>query len=495
VPALNMIVWVQAWAEVFVRLGQPSWTALAMAVPGLNLLLLARVAGAGPSRIATATALVLVSLAGARAAQARGRQARVAREVRRLQGPGLEARRAAAAALAGGPASAAAVAPLSAALRDTDVEVRREAARALARLGARGSAAGPELRRVLRPESEAAVRAEVARALLALGGAAAAPKGPLVAGLLDAARGSGERGMPDVDIVDALAEQGHAAVPQVVAALREPTRACAGTRGRALHLGRQAAGHAAAVRQAMTTPSGSCATRPAARWRSGGPDDVPSLIRRWRSSVRRAPRGTAPARQGLDAGPPCRRSRRAARRGLGGADGSRARAVEDGARRPPRCRTSCRCSAATPTRRCGRRRRGRWARSTCRPPPPRRCARAVGSRRPGAARPPLLAARSGRPQSPPRLTGASAAGPGAAVTLPWPTPIRGEERHYAYLRSAVVDGDLRFENEYRRGDPDFVTSNFRRRWPPWRRCRCRLRAQPVPGAAVLWAPAFRRCTR
>jgi hypothetical protein len=81
-------------------------------------------------------------------------------------------------------------------------------------------------------------------------------------------------------------------------------------------------------------------------------------------------------------------------------------------------------------------------------------------------------------------------------TLPLANPyIRGEGNgHYAYLRSAVVDGDLHFENEYRRGDPDFVTSNFRRAdghlWPPLRMPTGYVRNQWPAGAAVLWAPAF-----
>lgn len=81
-------------------------------------------------------------------------------------------------------------------------------------------------------------------------------------------------------------------------------------------------------------------------------------------------------------------------------------------------------------------------------------------------------------------------------TLPLANPyLRGEGNgHYAYLRSAVVDGDLQFENEYRRGDPDFVTSNFRRSdghlWPPLRMPTGYVRNQWPAGAAVLWAPAF-----
>ena len=307
VPALNVIVWVQAWAEVFARLGQPSWTALAMAVPGLNLLLLARAAGLRPARVAAAAALVIASCAVAQGAYARDQRARAAREMRRLDDPLVEERRAASAALAQGPVLDASVAPLSAALRDTDADVRREAARALARLGARASAAGPELQGLLSRESEPAVRAEVARALVALGGAAGAPVEALVVGLLDAARGSGERDMPDVTLVDALAEEGHAAVPGILAGLRD---ADAGVRWHAaaalMHLGRQAAGHAAALRQAMDDPVWivrNAAGR--ALEEVCGPDDVPALVQAVgdASVETRYHAARALARQGLDAAP------------------------------------------------------------------------------------------------------------------------------------------------------------------------------------------------
>jgi hypothetical protein len=82
------------------------------------------------------------------------------------------------------------------------------------------------------------------------------------------------------------------------------------------------------------------------------------------------------------------------------------------------------------------------------------------------------------------------------ASLPLVNPyIRGEGHgNYAYLRSLAVDGDLHFENEYRRGDPDFVTSNFRRAdghlWPPMRMPGGRVRNQWPSGAALLWAPAF-----
>ena len=82
------------------------------------------------------------------------------------------------------------------------------------------------------------------------------------------------------------------------------------------------------------------------------------------------------------------------------------------------------------------------------------------------------------------------------ASLPLANPyIRGEGNgNYAYLRSLAVDGDLQFENEYRRGDPDFVTSNFRRAdghlWPPMRMPGGRVRNQWPSGAALLWSPAF-----
>jgi hypothetical protein len=81
------------------------------------------------------------------------------------------------------------------------------------------------------------------------------------------------------------------------------------------------------------------------------------------------------------------------------------------------------------------------------------------------------------------------------AALPLVNPyIRGEGHgNYAYLRSLAVDGDLHFENEYRRGDPDFVNSNFRRAdghlWPPMR-AGDRVRNQWPSGASLLWAPAF-----
>ena len=85
---------------------------------------------------------------------------------------------------------------------------------------------------------------------------------------------------------------------------------------------------------------------------------------------------------------------------------------------------------------------------------------------------------------------------GLLATLPLVNPyVRGEGNgHYAYLRSLIVDGDLDFDNDFRRGDPDFVTSTFRRAdghpWPPMHAPGGGLRNQWASGAALLWAPAF-----
>jgi hypothetical protein len=48
------------------------------------------------------------------------------------------------------------------------------------------------------------------------------------------------------------------------------------------------------------------------------------------------------------------------------------------------------------------------------------------------------------------------------LTVPTTNPyIRGDgNEYYAYVRSIVIDHDLRFENEYRRGDPAFLRAAF-----------------------------------
>lgn len=82
------------------------------------------------------------------------------------------------------------------------------------------------------------------------------------------------------------------------------------------------------------------------------------------------------------------------------------------------------------------------------------------------------------------------------VSLPLVNPyVRGDGNgYYAYVRSAVIDGDLQFENEYRRGDPDFLGVVFRysdghlrdhMRMPTGY-----VRNQWSVGSSVLWAPFF-----
>ncbi|HET7295274.1 MAG TPA: hypothetical protein VFM88_22840, partial [Vicinamibacteria bacterium] len=88
------------------------------------------------------------------------------------------------------------------------------------------------------------------------------------------------------------------------------------------------------------------------------------------------------------------------------------------------------------------------------------------------------------------------AGAAFLLTLPLVNPyIRGEGNgHYAHLRSLVVDRDLDFENEFRHGDPDFVSSTFRRADGHFRpRLELpdgRARNQWSVGPALLWAPSF-----
>lgn len=85
---------------------------------------------------------------------------------------------------------------------------------------------------------------------------------------------------------------------------------------------------------------------------------------------------------------------------------------------------------------------------------------------------------------------------GLLATLPLVNPyIRGEGNGtYAYVRSLVLDGDLRFDNEYRRGDPSFVAQTFRKAdaqpWPPMAMAGGYLRNQWSVGPSLLWLPAF-----
>ena len=82
-----------------------------------------------------------------------------------------------------------------------------------------------------------------------------------------------------------------------------------------------------------------------------------------------------------------------------------------------------------------------------------------------------------------------------AITVPLVNPhIRGDGNgYYAYVRSAVIDGDLRFDNEYRRGDPAFVASVFGpdgRVSPGLVLGGGYVKNQWAVGPSLLWAPAF-----
>jgi hypothetical protein len=82
------------------------------------------------------------------------------------------------------------------------------------------------------------------------------------------------------------------------------------------------------------------------------------------------------------------------------------------------------------------------------------------------------------------------------ATLPFVNPyLRGEGNGtYAYVRSLILDGDLRFDNEYRRGDPAFVSQSFRKAdaqpWPPMEMPGGYLRNQWSVGPSLLWLPSF-----
>ncbi len=79
----------------------------------------------------------------------------------------------------------------------------------------------------------------------------------------------------------------------------------------------------------------------------------------------------------------------------------------------------------------------------------------------------------------------------AALVNPY---IRGDGNgYYAYVRSLVIDRDLRFQNEFARGDPAFVRSatsdgvHFKRALTTKRGY---IRNQWSVGASMLWAPFF-----
>jgi hypothetical protein len=97
----------------------------------------------------------------------------------------------------------------------------------------------------------------------------------------------------------------------------------------------------------------------------------------------------------------------------------------------------------------------------------------------------------------PRLTRGEAVLVAALLaTLPLVNPyLRGEGNgYYAYVRSLVLDHDLRFDDEYRRGDAAFVSQTFRKAdgqpWPPMVLPGGYLRNQWSVGPSLLWLPSF-----
>ena len=81
------------------------------------------------------------------------------------------------------------------------------------------------------------------------------------------------------------------------------------------------------------------------------------------------------------------------------------------------------------------------------------------------------------------------------VSIPAITPyLRGDGNgYYAWVRSAVIDGDLHFENEYRRADPAFRTEMFDEKGELRREKRTstgHVDDHWGVGAAALWSPFF-----
>lgn len=81
------------------------------------------------------------------------------------------------------------------------------------------------------------------------------------------------------------------------------------------------------------------------------------------------------------------------------------------------------------------------------------------------------------------------------LSLPLVNPyLRGDGNgYYAYVRSAVIDGDLDFENEFRRADPLFRDIYFDERGdlrPSMRAATGRAINQWAVGPAILWLPFF-----
>ena len=81
------------------------------------------------------------------------------------------------------------------------------------------------------------------------------------------------------------------------------------------------------------------------------------------------------------------------------------------------------------------------------------------------------------------------------LSLPLVNPyVRGDGNgYYAYVRSMVIDGDLDFENEFRRAEPSFREVYFDEQGGvrPWMRAPTgKLINQWVVGPSILWLPFF-----
>ncbi len=88
------------------------------------------------------------------------------------------------------------------------------------------------------------------------------------------------------------------------------------------------------------------------------------------------------------------------------------------------------------------------------------------------------------------------------LTMPLVNPyIRSDgNEYYAYIRSLVIDGDLHFENEYRRGDPLFQGAAFDKSGKPIRATyedgtlgmldNGYMKNRASVGASILWTPFF-----